>query len=153
MKFRLLLIIFSVVFTTACKSQGFFGPLPKPSAAALGKGKFSLSSDSVMNAFRPVANIASYGFTHGSGVLLTGAGISWQHLKFDLSSNKWSCVYSISALGWYTAPLSTSEGPTSAFAYGISVGVINNLIMIGGGINTTTNQFIGTIGIGISLNN
>lgn len=154
MKLRLLLLTFSVICSMACSAQigDFFKPLPKPASAAVGHGKFTLSKDSTMNTIRPVANLASYGFSHGSGSLLTGAGISWQHLKYDYSTNKWSAVYSINALGWYSAPLSSSDGST-AFAYGLSLGLLNNMIMIGAAYDTKNNIVLPTIGIGISLNN
>lgn len=151
MKYKLLLI--AIIFSVSCSAQSFFKPLPKAHEYAT---RLSLtvvdSSNLTMNAFRPVANIASYGFSNGSGSLLTGAGVSYQHLKWSAADQRWNSVWSLNALAWYNAPLSTTSDPsTTAFAYGIAVGLLNNLILVGGAYNG--HSLFPTLGIGISLNN
>lgn len=147
MKFKLLLLFSAVLLSFSCSAQSFFKPLPKLSKT----DKFALgvSADSTMNAIRPVANIASYGFSNGSGSVMSGAGVSYQHLKYDAIADKWTSVWSVNALAWYSAPLNSDQ--STAFAYGVAVGFLNNLILVGGAYDG--HRVFPTLGIGISLNN
>lgn len=146
---KYLIISLLLITTQICNAQSFFKPLPKPSRIYTLKFGLALAPDSVINTFRPVANLASYGLSDGNGILLSGAGVSYQHLKWDATAQKWNAIYSINALAWYAAPL--SSGQSTAFAYGATVGFLNNLILVGAAYNGS--KFFPTIGIGVSLNN
>lgn len=146
---KYLFFLFLIGLSLTIQAQSFFQPLPKPALIKAHHFGVSLSGATTMNVFRPVANLLSYGITNDNGALLTGAGVSYQHLKWDDASQKWTVIWSINGLAWYAAPLSTDQ--STAFAYGASVGILNNLIMVGAAYNGT--KFFPTLGIGISLNN
>lgn len=149
-------VIFALAFLAVgatASAQSFFKRLPAPNSKS-----FSITSDragnivitepvSTMNAFRPIVNVASYGVPGNTA--LSGAGISYQHLKFDETSQKWNAVWSINGLAWYSVPLSGNEN--NRVAYGIAGGLMNNLLLVGVAYDGT--KFLGTVGIGISLNN
>jgi len=147
MKFKLFLLAVSFVFATSCSAQSFFKPIPKPWQKKIGDA-FSLASDSLMNAFRPIVNVASFGLPGSVG--LSGAGVSYQHLKFDLTSGKWNAIWSVNALAWYKVNLDGSVNNQS-FAYGVAGGVFNNLLLVGAAYDGK--KVFATVGVGISLNN
>jgi hypothetical protein len=149
-----LLILLLVTVSSVVSAQSYTNPLkpvPKPFSH-----RFSISLtdstsavDSSLNTFRPIANLGSY--TVPGNSLLTGAGISYQHLTFSQASQKWSCIWSVSAIAWYKAPLDPSVTNPNAFAYGLSGGILNNLILAG--VATDGKNVFATLGIGISFNN
>lgn len=160
-----LLLIAAIIMAHSVTAQSFFKPLPKreqivvinqnmlaPNGEVTGRFKslaiVNTSMDSTMNAWRPIANIAAY--AEPGNILMAGAGISYQHLKWDITNQKWNCQWSISALGWAGGSVAPKT-PADAISYGIMFGVLNNLIMIGPAING--NKVIATIAVGISLNN
>lgn len=149
---KLMLVLFSLAFlATSCVAQSFLKPLPKVSVThsmKLNVNSVAVVTDSTMNAFRPIASVAAY--TVPGNILLTGAGISYQHLKWDAVKQKWTSVWSIAGLGYVGAPLDPTQ-PASNFGYGLLVGFLNNLIMVGPTLNG--NKVYGTIAIGVSLNN
>jgi hypothetical protein len=109
-----------------------------------------LTPDSVKNAFRPLVGVAA--FSEPGSQLMTGAGIGYQHLKWDYTVQKWNAEWSISALAWGAG--SVQPGPqTPAFAFGPAFGFFNNLILVGGAYDFTHGQWIGCLSLGISLNN
>lgn len=101
-----------------------------------------------MNAFRPITNIAAY--AEPGNILMAGAGISYQHLKWDATTAKWDCLWSISAMGWAGGSVAPKT-PTEAISYGVMFGFLNNLIMVGPALNG--NKLQAVISVGISLNN
>lgn len=144
------LIIASIMIFMAANgsAQSFFKPLPKVATP----GKFAraqgITEDSTIYAFRPIANIAAY--AEPGNILMAGAGISYQKLKWDIVNQKWNSPWSISGLMWAGGSVAPNN-PTQAISYGIMFGVLNNLIMVGPAINGK--KVIATVAIGISLNN
>lgn len=148
MKFLLSIVLFLSV--SACSAQSFFRPIPKPGHSFT--DKLSLApGDSVINAFRPVVNMASFGLGSPGGAALTGAGVSYQHLSYSAATGKWTAIWSINALAWYKTPVDPSVPNPNAFAYGLAGGFFNNLILVGGAYDGK--NIFATLGIGISLNN
>lgn len=138
-----------------CYGQVFYKPIPDPYEFQ-GTHHFKINKldsavylEATMNSIRPVANVAA--FTVPGAILMTGAGISYQHLKYIDSTSKWYCVWSISAMGWAGTQVISSTGQYATISYGISLGLLNNLIMIGPALNN--GRIIGVIALGISLNN
>lgn len=137
------------------QAQSFFAPLAKPTGKFVSR-RLSLAADSVTmtpsptteNAFRPITNVAAY--AEPGNILMAGAGISYQHLKYDAPTQKWTCVWSVSAMGWAGGSVAPST-PAQAVSYGIMVGMLNNLIMVGPALNGNKVQAV--IAIGINLNN
>lgn len=142
----------SLLIISRLSAQSFFKPIPKREHVVSNGYSFraltNTSMDSTMNAFRPIANIAAY--AEPGNILMAGAGISYQHLKWDIASQKWNCQWSVSGIMWAGGSVAPKT-PVDAISYGVMFGVLNNLIMVGPAING--NKVIATIAIGISLNN
>lgn len=146
---KYILILMLLVASSVARSQSFFKPLQKPQ---IHRYSLSLTDSSAApitseNLFRPLVNIGSYSIPGNS--LLTGAGVSFSHLKFDSLSQKWNAQYSLNALAWYLSPLNGNN--STAFAYGLAGGFFNNLILVG--VATDGKKVYGTIGFGINFNN
>lgn len=141
-----------ILLSHSLLAQSFFKPIPKREQVVSNGYSFraltNTSMDSTMNAFRPVANIAAY--AEPGNILMAGAGISYQHLKWDLTSQKWDCKWSLSGIMWAGGSVAPKT-PVDAISYGVMFGILNNLIMVGPAINGS--KVIATVAIGISLNN
>lgn len=101
-----------------------------------------------MNAWRPMANIAAY--AEPGNILMAGAGLSYQHLKWDITNQRWNCQWSVAAMGWAGGSVAPKT-PADIISYGIMFGVLNNTIMVGPALNA--GKLIGVISIGINFNN
>lgn len=149
---KLLFIAAALLIGCSTYAQSFFKPIPKREKTVQVAQRFralvNTSMDSTMNAFRPIANIAAY--AEPGNILMAGAGVSYQHLKWDVSNQKWNCQWSVSGLMWAGGSVAP-QTPVQAISYGIMFGAFNNLIMIGPAING--NKVIATVAVGISLNN
>ncbi len=159
---RLKLFILAVITITAqaLSAQSFFKPVPKVQVKpAVYRGTLSIVSpdqplpnvsgkDSTINAWRPVANLVAY--AEPGNILMAGAGLSYQHLKWQAESQKWYCEWSISGMGWAGGSVAPRT-PADAVSYGIMFGALNNLIMVGPAVNHGKLQAV--VSIGISFNN
>lgn len=139
MKFRLLLLAFSVVFSTACTAQ-FFKPLPKVSRSE--KLTLGASADSTMNAFRPVA-VLSASVSNGTQ-LAGGFGAGYCHYKWDATSQAWVTIYSISAVGFLG-----TNGNSLTGTGGLILGIpgTNGIIGVGPGYDFTGKQVVLLTGV------
>jgi hypothetical protein len=131
---KLILVFAFLSIGMFANSQSFFKSLPKP------RGLTATLTPVTQNVIRPVANLASYAIPDNLG--LTGVGISWQHQEFNAAEDKWKVIYSVNALTWYST--------ANKILYGIAIGALNNLIMIG--VATDSHKIYGTVGIGININ-
>ncbi len=104
--------------------------------------------DSTMNSWRPLANIAAY--AEPGNILMAGAGLSYQQLKWDIVNQRWDCQWSIAAMGWAGGSVAPKT-PADIVSYGLLFGFLNNAIMIGPALNA--GKVIGVISIGINFNN
>lgn len=136
-----LIVVLPLLIALVGSSQSFFKPLPKPAVTSSMKGAIASTAAITQNVIRPIANIASYAVPDNLG--LTGVGISWQHQEYSTAEDRWKVLYSINALTWY----STQQ----TVLYGLAIGALNNLIMVG--VATDSHKFYGTVGIGINFNN
>lgn len=96
-------------------------------------------TDSIYNAVRPIINT---GIEVPSMRAVAGAGISFQHLDFNFSTQRFTCIWSVSAMAWVggnippaTFPPPQNSDPNSFISYGIMGGVLNNNITLGLSIN------------------
>jgi hypothetical protein len=154
---KVLLVFLFLLSAGAAGAQSIFAPVPKMQGRFLAR-PFAAIADSAtvvpvgdgatQNAFRAITNIAAY--AEPGNILMAGAGISYQHLKWVAATEKWNCVWSVSAMGWAGGSVAPST-PAQIVSYGIMVGFLNNLIMVGPAING--NKVQGVVAIGISLNN
>jgi len=147
MKFKLLLLVLSVVFATSVSAQSFFKPLPKGQAYA---SKMSLavvdSSKLTMNAVRPVVALSA--LVSNGTQLAGGVGAGFEHLKWDQPSQSWITVYSISALAFLGTNGSSITG-TGGLVFGIPG--TNGIVGVGPGYDFTGKQFVLLTGVQIQF--
>lgn len=148
-----LLSLFTFIFFSA-NSQSFFKALPKPVSRGIKGPSLAAPESGVleMNAVRPVVAFATY--SEPGHILMAGAGVSYEHLKWDTQADKYKSTYSISALIFGGAGINAS-GPDqpAAITYGVLVGFFNNLINFGPTYNFGIKKVGLAVGIGIPLNN
>lgn len=142
MKFKLLLLVFSIAFSVSCSAQGFFKPLPKPGAQL--KATATATNPLVQNNIRPVVGVTAL-FSDGTQ-LAGGAGVGWQHNKWDDPSQSWTTVYSLSAIGFLG-----SNGTSATFSAGLVLGVLN-FLSAGPVYNFNTKKFGLATGVEIHFN-
>lgn len=161
-------ILLITIFLSFSATAQFFGSVPKP------KGLASLQSliarpltaadiadaptiITVKNEFRPIVNILSTGYqinhrgtdTDPGVVALYGAGVAYQHLIWNATTEKWNIQWSINALTWLSTRISGKE--MSKDWYGVVFGLWDSKIMFG--TATDLIDWLLTLGIGIPLNN
>ena len=147
MKFFIIALFFLI--GVVANAQSPFKPSPKlVKANTFARDVFT--PDSSMNAFRFVADIAAY--MEPGNIAMAGAGYGFQHLKYDYTTSKWYCQWSVSAVGFAGGSIAPST-PASIATIGIMGGILNNTIMAGPAYNPGTKQFGIAVSIGISLNN
>jgi hypothetical protein len=146
---KVFLFAVAILFAGAVNAQSIFKPLPKIAKP----NKFArdvFTPDSVMNAWRFIASIAAY--SEPGNIAEAGAGFGLQNLKFDYTTQKWYCNWSISAVGFAGGSVVPTT-PSSIGSAAIMVGALNNLVLIGPQYNFGTKQFGIAVSIGISFNN
>lgn len=134
-KYSLFILVALFTFSGAC-GQWFFKTIPNPQDR---RGiTFSETVVLVQDLLRPVVEVSAYGFP--GNILLTGGGFSYQHLMFI--KDRWKVLWSITYMTWYDL---------KKVFQGLTVGILNNLILMG--IAAHSKEIIGTVGIGINFNN
>lgn len=159
---KVLLFLLFVVITGTASAQ-FFSAVPKPKAKlrvpasmlamnSKAQAQADEASATEKNEFRPVTNLASYiiGKDVKESSIITGAGVGYQHLKYNAVTEKWNIVWSINALAYGRIALG-NESNGKKILSGISIGAFDNLLMVGYATDFKTSY--GTIGVGIPLNN
>lgn len=145
----LLIVLVALASIGTASAQGFFQHRALPTSLRFGLTAGDSSTTvipTVQNVFHPVVNVASYAITKAGQTLLTGGGVSYQHEKFNNASKAWDIQYSFNALVWYSVGVG---GVTqNRFAYGVAVGVLNNLLLVGGATDGQHVYF--TLGIGLN---
>lgn len=160
MKFTFVFLI-CTIFCISMNAQSFFGSVPKPKniqqVTLLKKGQPLTALDIAVtetekNLLRPVTNIASYiiGKDVKESSIITGAGVGYEHLKYNAATEKWNIVWSVNAL-LYGRIVLGNESNGKKLLSGISIGAFDNLLMVG--YATDFKNSYGTIGVGIPLNN
>lgn len=142
-------LLMAAAFTSSAQtSKSFFAPLPK---LHLERATLAIdSSNLTMNAWRPIASIVAY--SEPGNILMAGVGGGYQHLKWNTTSQAWSCVWSINALAFAGGSVAPST-PASVMSVGAMVGIDNNLIMAGPVYNFGTKQFGIGLSVAINFNN
>jgi len=149
MKYLFLLLLSVISFRALAQSP--FRPLPKEKTVPRTKLFKALSAqDSTENAWRFTANIVAY--AEPGNILMAGIGYGYQHLKYNVSTEKWDAKWSVSAVGFAGGSVAPTT-PASIASFGIMGGINNNLFMAGPIYNPGAKQFGVALSIGISLNN
>lgn len=146
---QLFLIVFLFTLAGNLSAQSFFKAMPKYThRVGITEGETAAAQPTTMNSFRPVVGVAAYSIP--DNMLMTGAGISYQHLTYNNTTLKWSSAYSISLLLYAGTSLGATAG-SDAVSPGLMFGVLNNLVLLGG--TYVNGKFLVLTGIGINLNN
>ncbi len=149
---KVFLFAMALGFSVSTQAQ-FFESVKKPSQAQLHmKSAIGEVQPLKQFAFRPSTNLASFVISDDikETSIITGAGVSAQWLKYNTETEKWNIVVSINALAYGRIALS-NESNGKKFMYGGSIGMFDNLVMIG--FATDGKKGYGTMGVGIPLNN
>lgn len=140
MKYLSVLVII-LLFAVTANAQ-FFKPLPKPGGSF--NGKLGLATDSVINSFRPVVSVTAL---LGDGSQLAGGfGIGFQHNKWDVPSQAWNTVWSLSAIGFLG-----TNGNTITGTVGGVFGFLN-FISVGAGYDITQKKAVIITGAQLHFN-
>lgn len=139
-----LLILASVLLFSMSASAQFFKPKALPTA----QNKFgaTVTNQFVKNFFKPIIGVTA--LVSNGTQLAGGAGIAFQHDKFDAASNSWVISYSVSALGF----LGTGGGKitgTGGLVFGIPG--TGGIVQIGPGYDFTNKQIVLLTGVGINF--
>jgi hypothetical protein len=102
--------------------------------------------------FRPAVNLASYVITNdvAESSIITGAGVGAQWLKWNTDTEKWNILVSINMLAYGRVALG-NESNGKKFMFGPSIGLFDNLVMVG--VAFDGSKSYATMGVGIPLNN
>lgn len=139
----LLILVFSV---SVCEAQSSFKRLPKPTS----KKSLGIVSDNVVKAFRFTGPIA--GYLYPENQVVTGLGYGWQRMHFVDSTQKFYTDFSISAVAYAGGNVLPTIHPNNIMSVGISLGVLNQLIMIGPAYNLPSHgNSKGSIGVVLNV--
>lgn len=146
---KIQLLVIAVLFCLGANAQfSSFKPLPKVKRNFIAKDMFT--PDSTFKAWRFIADIAAY--SEPGNILEAGIGYGYQWLKYDYTTQKWYCTFSVSAVGFAGGSVAPST-PASIGSAAIMFGIQNNLVMAGPQYNFGTKQFGVAVSVGISFNN
>jgi len=143
-----LIILLLVFFCTNCMAQSSFKRMPKPVQTY--RKTNSLSTDNNANkafsAFRFTGPIA--GYLYPQNQVVTGLGYGWQRLHFVDSTQRYYTDFSISAVAYAGGTVAPTLHPNNIVSIGISLGVLNQLVMIGPAYNLPVHgSAMGSIGV------
>lgn len=145
-----ILIVFLLFIGLFANAQSPFKPIAKLANPNEFARATTLTPDSTMQAWRFIADVAAYSYP--GNIAEAGVGYGYQWLKWDATTQKWDCQYSVSAVGFAGGSVAPST-PASIVSVAIMGGFDNNLFLVGPQYNFGTKQFGVAISIGINLNN
>jgi hypothetical protein len=121
------LLLISISLLTYANAQSPFKPLPKKSTIKYGG---VVTSPTITSAFRFTGPIA--GFAYPQKQVVTGLGYGWQKLHWVDSTQKYYADFSVSAVLYAGGNVEPSiSDPNNILSVGISLGIVNQLIMAG----------------------
>ena len=155
--YKILLAVVLLTSALGSRAQGFFSPVPRPAHSmkvVAGKGRLEATFDSTvtstMNAWRPIVVAAAY--SEPGSILMAGTGFGYQHLNWNVSSQAWSCQWSVNAVA-FAGGSTIPSTPATVMSVGILGGLDNNLLMLGPVYNFGTKQIGIGVSVGINFNN
>lgn len=129
----LFLSIIAFLAFTASYSQSSFKRLPKPAHLVSSRLSASQVSNKAVKAFRFTGPIA--GYMYPQNMVVTGFGYGFQRMHFVDSTQKYYVDFSISGVAYIGGNVVKTSNPYNIASIGISLGVLNQLIMIGPAYN------------------
>lgn len=146
--------LIALILTAATTTQAqFFQSVKKPTAGQLRMRSATGETQPLTKfEFRPAVNLASYVISEdvAQASIITGAGVGAQWLKWNTDTEKWNILVSVNALAYGRVALG-NQSNGQKFMYGASVGLFDNLVMVG--FATDSKNGYATMGVGIPLNN
>ena len=141
-------LIFFLILSTSmlCSTaQSSFKRLPKPASHGFGLP----AGPTKMTAFRFTSPFAGYMMPQNQ--IVTGAGFGWNKLHYVDSTSRWYSDLSINGVIYAGGNVSPSIEKNNVISAGLSIGFLNQLIMLGGAYNFPTETKGGTFGLVINL--
>lgn len=148
-----------VVAGTNTALSRFFDPIPKPELEIKGV------QDNTRSEWRPVVAIPALKLIESTrenaqldALVLTqvGGGVSYQKLEYDSENKKWVCKWSISPMTVLLSANTANDNPID-ISYAATVGLFDNLIMVGVGWDFgdvgDRSRLFGLLSMGINFNN
>lgn len=123
-----------------------FRPLPKPVQ------KYGISIGQAVRtdttAWR-FSSMAGYNITTKQLMAGMGYGIQWLH--FDETTQKWYTDFSVQAVGWVNGSTPPTLNPPNFASFGITLGLLNQLIQAGAAYTPATATAPSHIGLVVNL--
>ena len=154
MKLKHLLLYCLLIFSVSSYAQSSLKRVPKPVKKAANARILGVADNSnVVKAFRFTGPIAGYLFLPGNkNQIVTGLGYGWQRMHFVDSTQKYYTDFSISAVAYAGGNTLPSLHPNNIMSVGVSIGVLNQLIMLGPAYNLPSiGNSKGSIGLVINI--
>jgi hypothetical protein len=155
MKFKLLLLVLSVVFIGSCSAQSILKPLPKYVAPSrldkiviIDTLPVPITHDSTLAGFRLSGPMILYALPNST--VFTGMGIDYEHDTYKTATGRWYCDWAI-AVGAYAGGQFAPTGVSGVTAVGLSVSFLNKFLTVGVLYNVTNKTFQGAIGPSANL--
>ena len=139
--------IFSIQTNAQLLKASPFKPLPKPNKVSLISGAIAVTNPTI-TAFR-FTPMAGYNITTQQLQAGIGYGIQWMH--FVDSTQKYYTSFSINAVGWVNGSTTPSLDPPNFVSYGLTLGVLNQLVQFGAAYTPGTSGTNGGIGFIINF--
>jgi len=146
----LLAIIFSFAANAQIKSSPFRS-IPKPAMKA---SLYGVTVNSTITAWR-FTPMAGYNITTKQVMAGIAYGIQWLHV--DPTTQRYYTDFSIQAVGWVNGSTPPTLAPPNFASFGVTLGLLNQLIQIGGAYTPATaltkSQIGLVVNLGITFNN
>jgi hypothetical protein len=130
---KLLLLVTAILFITNCNAQSPFKRLPKPESTLGAFQSNAIAPGAAISAFRFTGPIA--GFMYPQNQLVTGIGYGYNKLHWVDSTQRYYTDFSINAVAYAGGNVTPSIHPNNIISLGVSVGALNQLIMVGPAYN------------------
>lgn len=144
LKSKAAMLIGFILIAGIASAQSPFKPLPKPSFHATLMA--TPSSEITAWRFTPMA-----GYNVSTKQLQAGIGYGIQWLHFVDSTQKYYTDFSINGVGWVNGSTAPSLNPPNFASFGITIGILNQLIQAGAAYTPATADTKGKVGLIVNL--
>jgi hypothetical protein len=145
---QLLILAIATIFAFTVNAQvksSPFKPLPKPSnlySVPMG----ATAKDITAWRFTPMA-----GYNVSTKQLQAGIGYGIQWLHFVDSTQKYYTDFSVNLVGWVNGTTAPSLNPPNFASFGVTVGILNQLIEAGAAYTPATPETKSSVGLIVNL--
>lgn len=150
-----IILLCLIILSVNADAQSSFKRMPKPGRTNARFSAAVAAGQKPVTAFRFTGPIA--GFMYPQNLVVTGLGYGWQRMHFVDSTQKYYTDFSISGVVYAGGNVRPGLNPNNIISAGISLGILNQLLMIGPAYNFPKGEVKGSFGvvfnISIALNN